>query len=338
MMYVHTLYINQFLKTSKVNLCTFCGILSLIIWSTNSYALRIVLHHFGYFLGLGMIYLFTGITMFAFLFKFTDYFANLTPTNKESFQIYSCLIINNIFAGLAFGMAPQNEALLQITLINYTWVILMNIMLVYILNYKITNKQIFFVGIVLSTIGLIVSCGGTTFGNNFFFLFKKYYYCYIFSIISALLWSLYSILLKKYKTMIKNDHVVNSMILSGLFLLVLSSCFHNSISNKKMAESICWLIYEILFAFCVPFYLWNISNKYGNIKIIANFSMFAPLINVLFTSITYKINDTSNVLFGTILLTCAIICCKESINISDNSEDTSVIVYDNVVNVLLEYV
>lgn len=275
----------------------------------------------GYFSGIGFIFLFSGIIGMIPLF-IQKYVCNqedieFTSLTKKSFLIMINFIVNNIASTLTYGLAPKGDVLLQVTVTSYLWVILLNIFLVTILKYKIKNRILFYSGIICGLLGIVIACVGFNFSNaNFISYFPKYYYVYGLSILSAFTWAYYSTLLTKWAKSVNDDHVYISMIISGTIMILISvtdSAFNN---YKHMSFDFvnCGLfLYEVLIATCLPYYLWNIAYKYGNVKIVSNFSILTPIINVITVSLLYGLNLLDGPIFGSILLIAAIVCCKNSV-------------------------
>lgn len=289
------------------------GMLTILIWSANSYLFRQFTSNFGTFFGTGISYV-TGGIVGAVVYCFTQ--NEFTQINKTSCCVSSLFITNMIFCALSFSLPPTGDVLLQCLIINYFWVVLSNIFLVYILGYKITSKLGFYFGIICATLGIIVACVGFDFKHiNFVKYFPKYYYCYCFAIISAVSWAYYTTYLKKYTLEIKDDHVSISLIITGVICIIISICIgeHKNYFDIKLDfKNVGIYLYQSLIVFYIAYHLWSISSKYGDIKILVNFCLLAPALSVIFTSSFYGINLFGNVVYGSIILVFAIVCCKYS--------------------------
>lgn len=306
----------MYLMTKSIDIFyTFLGILTILLWTSNNYPFRSMLHNFGTFSGIGMSFGCGGVLgLIIFNLKKN---VKRTKINKTSITMIILYVVNMIFSSLSFGLSPVGDVLLQASLINATWVITFNICLVTMLNYGIRYKCLFYSGILLSVIGIIVSCVGFNFEHiNFVSYFPKYYYCYIFATIGSITWTYYSVYLNKYSEMFEDDHIFIGMILTGIISIVISFCdesFNNYENYQTDFKNIGFLLYEIIILSYMSYYFWGISLRYGNVKIISNFSLFAPVLNTLFTSIFYGLNLFGSVVFGSIILVIAVICCKYSI-------------------------
>lgn len=297
----------------NTNIYTLCGILTILIWCSNNYLFRQLTNNFGTFLGSGLSYILGGMIGYI-IYYFTQ--TEFTQINKTTCFVSSLFVINMIFCALAFSLPPTGDVLLQCTIINYFWTILSNIFLVLFLNYKIRFKFGFYFGVILSIVGIVVACVGFNLNQiNFIKYFPKYYYCYIFAVISAVSWAYYTTYLKKYTSMVKNDHVFVLLIITGIICVLLSLCFepigtYNQI--KFGLKEIGVFLYESIIVFCFSYYFWSVSSKNGDIKTLMNFSLLAPVLNIIFTSIFYNISLLGNVIYGSIILVIAVICCKYS--------------------------
>ncbi len=323
-------FINQNPAQLKKWFFTACGMVTILMWSSNIYLLKETLDIYGYVAGIGLIYLLSGVFgLLLYIYKtagfekiknknYDGFIQSFTPLNKHTLVIYICLIANNIFSSLSFGTSPENEVLLQVIIISDMWTLLINILLILILHYKIRNAISFSAGIIIGIIGIVIACVGFNFNDiNFVKYFTDYYYCYFFAIITALAWSYYSVYIKKYETMVNDDHIFISALVSGLIMIPCSfanSKFNNYGHIENSFRSVGLMMYETIIACSLAYYLWNVGFKYGNAKAISNFSILAPLLNICFTSAFYNLNVMYNIIFGSILLICAALFCKHGMS------------------------
>ena len=208
---------------------TSCGIISLILWSTSVYCFKKTIDAFGVFSGLGIIQLlsgFIGLILYILTNSKNCLKVNLlqfTKITTESIGISLLFIINLIANGLAYALPPAGEVLFQCSIIGYLWTILLNVLLVFVLDYKIKHKIFFYSGCIFALIGIVISYIGFNFEKiNFPKYFLEYYYCYVLAIIAALTWSFYSVFIIKYNKLIKDDHIFFSFLISGTILTSLS--------------------------------------------------------------------------------------------------------------------
>ena len=111
---------------------TLCGILSVLLWCTNIYFMRLVSQNIGYFASVGLIFLFSGIL--GIVIFIIQYGFNFSKITQKYMIISSLFILNNIVSSLTTVMSPDGDILLQVTIISYLWVVLLNIFLVLFLN------------------------------------------------------------------------------------------------------------------------------------------------------------------------------------------------------------
>lgn len=299
----------------KKEYSTLLAMATIVIWSCNSYPFRTMLHNIGTFSGMGWSYLISSIIGYTIHYLQRD--TKHTKFNKASAMICAIFVTNMIFSSLMFGTSQVGDVLLQVTIINFLWVVLMNVFLVTMLKFKIKYKPTFYFGIILSVIGIVVACIGFNFSNiNFTKYVVQYYYSYIFGIISAITWSLYSIFVKKYSEAVEDDHVFISMGITGIISLIISVCdptFNNYGNIEYDFKNVGFFLYETIVVSYLAYYFWGTGSKNGNIKIISNFSLLAPVLSTTFTSLFYGLNLIGNVIYGSIILVVAIVCCKYSI-------------------------
>jgi drug/metabolite transporter (DMT)-like permease len=297
---------------------TLCGVIALLAWTTNIYFLKCTLDIYGNVAGIGLMYLFGGLIGLSIDYISNGYTLNIV-INKEYTIASLLLMMNFISSSLSFGLSPANEVLLQVIIVNDLWVIFLNIFLVLILKYKITNKILFAIGIVSGVFGIMIGCVGFNLNKiNFVKYFDNYYYCYLLGLLTAISWSYYTIYLKKYKN-INDNHLFLTMFLTGLFMTVFSFVFpqfnkYNDLDGN--IKTIGLMFYEIIFPSYLAYYLWNISYKHGNAKTLSNISILAPLLNIIMTSILYGIDVIYSIILAAILLVISMGCCKYSLSSS----------------------
>lgn len=294
---------------------TICGILSILIWTTNVYPFRSMMNNFDSFATFAIIFGLGGIV------GLITYNINLT-NKRTQFNYISTIVIllfvsSSIFSSLVFGASPIGDVLLQTIIINSLWTVLVNIGLVTFLNYQIKNHLLFYLGIMMAVIGVILSCVGFDLNRvNFIKYVAEYYYFYIYAIISCLSWALYSIFLKKHEDMFEDDHVFIGLTVTGgicaiIFLIKYDET--KNIHHDTNIMSVLCILYEIIIFSYLSHHFWNIGIKKGCVKIISHCSLLSPVLNVIFASVFYNLNIMNGELFGAIILVIAIFFCKYSI-------------------------
>lgn len=307
---------------------TGCGILAILLWALNIYFLKSTLDIYGYVAGIGLIYIFGGLFGLCVEFVRNNFTMPVFSLDKKFMLVSSLLLINFICSSLSFGTSPANEVLLQVIIISDLWVILINILLVSINRYTISNKFIFSFGIILGVTGIVIACVGFDLSDiNFTKYFAEYYYCYIFAIMTAISWSYYTAYIKKYGELINDIHLFLTMCVAGLILIPVSFCsnsFNNYGEIVPNFKAVGLMIYQIIVSCYLSYYLWNIGYKHGSAKTLSNISILAPLLNVIFTSALYGLNVMYNIIVGALLLVTSIACCRYSIE-SPRSETTGLL-------------
>lgn len=295
-------------------LYTLFGILAILIWTTNTYPFRGMIDNIGAFLTFGISLGFGGIIGLV-LYNLKK--VKRTSINSVSIVVILLFVISVIFSSLVFGTSPVGDVLLQTMIINCMWTIYINICLILMLNYKIKYERTFYFSIMLATVGVVLSCVGFDFNKiNFIKYFPEFYYYYIYAIVASMSWTGYSIFLKKYENMFEDDHVYLGLFVSGLICCVISLCeskFNNINNIKTDSKNIFYIFYEIIVFAYLSHYLWNIGIKQGNIKIISNFSLLIPVLNVIFASLFFGLNVLDGELIGAFVLIIAMFLCRYSI-------------------------
>lgn len=309
------------------------GIIALLLWGTGTYCFKMAINYFGLFSGLAYIRTASGVCgMLIFILSIYKngkiQYDKFTKLSKESTIVISLLVLNSISNGLFYAIPPPGEVLLQCAVVGYIWTLLLNILLVYSLNYKIISKLGFYFGLLFGLCGITIACVGFDFKTiNFIKYFEQYYYCYFLAIVAAITWAYYSVYLAKFKQFVEKDHTFIGLLITGILLFaasVASPDLNNYQHTELTFKSLGFLIYTIIMASMVPYTLWNIGYSKGSSKVIANFSLLSPIINIVTTQLIYGLPLYLNIIIGAIILIIAMACCKYSIekpenNISDNA-------------------
>lgn len=283
-------------KKFNYYIATLAGIVAIILWASNIAFSKSSMEKEGNYYAAFYIYFYSGITIFVLLLAFqkkVDFFKKIISLPLSYYlKTGIFFILNNVLLFMAVGMAKKNEELVIVTLLNYTWPIMIFIIGIPLLKLKIPVK-ILLPGIVLSLAGISLA------------LLQGYSYAmvdrilragddnllaYLLAFITSVSWAVYSNLITKYKSEDDIAGIPVIFLLSGLiFLLILglngqlatvhmSAIFHNTD-----------LIFVIIGPTAIGYLFWYFAMKMGNRFLIISFSFFIPLLSMLIIQIKFHI-------------------------------------------------
>jgi drug/metabolite transporter (DMT)-like permease len=167
-----------------------------------------------------------------------------------------------VFWYLGFKFAPPFQA----NLINYSWPFFILVFNALIFKQKITLPQI--LGILLTFLGIFLLF---TEGQDQT-LSSDYIYGYICALIGALIWSLYSVVVKSMKAF-DSDLIAISCLISGIPIFFLHITFEEFVFPQGWG----WIGLIGLLLTRTSYLFWNFAMKNGRIEAIVGISYFTPI-------------------------------------------------------------
>ena len=212
---------------------------------------------------------------------------------KIPFKVYLIgvggLFIYHFFYFFALKNAPAVEA----NLINYLWPLLIVLFSSFLPNEKL--KFFHIIGSFFGFLGafLLISKNGSF---EFDLLYAK---GYLFAFLAALVWSSYSVISKSLSH-IPSYSVSGFCIITSVLSFICHLCFETTVIPNKME------LFSILMLGLGPvggsFYLWDYAMKQGDIKLLASFAYFIPLLSTALL-IIFSLSDlTSTIVAASFLI------------------------------------
>ena len=203
---------------------------------------------------------------------------------KIPFKVYLIgvggLFVYHFFYFFALKNAPAVEA----NLINYLWPLLIVLFSSFLPNEKLKSFHI--IGSFFGFLGafLLISKNGSF---EFEVLYAK---GYIFAFLAALVWSSYSVISKSLSH-IPSYSVSGFCIITSVLSFICHLSFETTVIPNKME------LFSILMLGLGPvggaFYLWDYAMKEGDIKLLASFAYFIPLLSTALL-IIFSLSDLSS--------------------------------------------
>jgi len=277
-------------------LATLAGILAILLWASNIAFSKSALNLEGNYNGAFYIYFYSGITLFFFMLAFRRKTGFLTRLKSLPLSYYLktgiFFILNNVLLFLAVGLARQNEELVIVTLLNYTWPVMIYVIRIPMFRLKIPWR-VFIPGVLLSFSGVALALLQDYDFDSISHLIRAgddNLLAFLLAFLTSVSWALYSNLTVKYKNADDMAAIPVIFFVSGLVFLVIQA-LNGQLSTLKLS-AIAFnpdLIYLVAGPTSLGYLCWYIAMKNGNRTLITALSFFIPVFSLLFLHIRVKL-------------------------------------------------
>jgi drug/metabolite transporter (DMT)-like permease len=279
---------------SSYYLATLAGISAILLWASNIAFSKGAMEKEGSIQAAFLIYFYSGICISILLLIFNSKVGYISSLKSLSVIYYLRIgiffIINNVLLFLAIGLVKNSEELVIVTLLNYTWPILIYILGVPVLKLKLP-LALFIPGIILSFLGIALALlqGYDFFGfGRVFRAGDDNIPAYILAFLTAVSWALYSNFTVRFKS--GNDlaaipfiFILSSLVFLGILFftgqisrLHLSAIFHNHD-----------LQYMVAGPTSLGYLGWYFAMKKGNKMLVTALSFFIPMLSLIMLRIKF---------------------------------------------------
>jgi drug/metabolite transporter (DMT)-like permease len=242
------------------------------------------------------IYFYSGIAIFAILMAFQkklNFFKKLQSLPLSYYlKTGIFFILNNVLLFIAVGMARKNEELVIVTLLNYTWPIMIYVIGIPLFKIKIPIK-IILPGVILSFSGIMLA------------LFQGYstddigqiiragddnILAYLLAFLTSVSWATYCNLTVRYSTHDDIAGIPVIFLISGLFFL-----FIQGLNGQFTTIHLTAIVFnaDLLYIIAGPtsfgYLCWYFAIKSGNKNLVTSLSFFIPLLSMLFIHAKFQI-------------------------------------------------
>jgi drug/metabolite transporter (DMT)-like permease len=245
------------------------------------------------------IYVYSGILILILLVAFKNKAQSFRKLSRlpPSFLIKTGIffILNNVLLLLAVGIARKNEELVIVTLLNYTWPIMIYVIGIPLLKLKIPAKAIV-PGIVLSFTGISLALlqGYTSEGiGRLIRAGDDNILAYLLAFMTSVSWAVYTNLTAKYKSRDDLAGIPFVFLISGMIFLLIQG-MNGQLSSIHLAAPLYnpALLYMIAGPTSLGYLAWYYAMKRGNKNLVTSFSFFIPLLSLLIIHFRFEIPIT----------------------------------------------
>lgn len=300
-------------------IATLSGILAILLWASNIAFSKAVMEKLGDTQTAFYIYFFSGLFVTGLLLGFdrnSSFFKRLSKLPWHyHLKAGVFFILNNILLFMAVGVAESNEELVIVTLLNYTWPMLVYLVGIPMHRLRIPAK-ILIPGILLSLSGLTLALfQGYNLENidHFMVAGKNGLLAYTLAFLCALSWAFYSNLTVKHDSGDDLAAIPVVLVLSSMvFLGILAGRGQLDTLHFRDVFRNADLIYMIVGPTALGYLGWFFAVKYGNRNLVTSLSFFIPLMSLTITHIRMKIAVSPLFWIATLLIISGSYLCYRS--------------------------
>jgi drug/metabolite transporter (DMT)-like permease len=287
---------------------SFAGLVAVAMWATNIAFSKSIMEKEGIYNTAIYIYFYSGIanTLLLILLLGKGIFQKLKSLSWGYFMKCGIFfILSNSLLIIAIGMVSATEELVIISILNYTWPILIYVFKIPILKSPF-RPVILFAGIALSLAGIILASLQGQEIHEFQKLFasgQKNYLAYLLAFLNSVSWALYSNLTAKYKT---RDDIAGIPVVFFLISLVFIMLQFRAgkLPTVKLISALSngELIYQIIGPTTLGYLFWYLGIKHGNKNLITSVSFFIPLFSALIIAMKFRVPVETAIWLAILLL------------------------------------
>lgn len=264
----------------KFNMPTVQGFAAILLWSMTVGLVRSVSEQVGTLTSAVVIYFVSGtIGVIAALYR-KRLNSLIKSESKQYFLVCGTLFTAYmLFFFLAIGRAADREQVIVAGLLNYLWPVMTLLGSVLVLKKKAKWYLVPATIFALSGIFLVIVPDAGSFVSSGV---PVSFEIYVWGILAAFSWALYSILAGKLGKNIEKGSVTVFLLATSAVLL-----FPALLSNERSAWSL-GVIVEIMImstATYIAYEFWDKAMRKGNVTAVASFSYLTPLFSTVFSAI-----------------------------------------------------
>ena len=285
-----------------LNKYTWIGFSSILIWASLVAVVKLITESVTPISGVAMIYSFSALSILLF---------GGIPSIREmpKAYIYGCgilFIAYEILFLISIALSHNHQQVLVIAMINYLWPPIT--ILFAILAKQLNFNRIFFVGLILAIIGLLMVVNPEILDfEKFLIVLSENPKAYSFAFLGAILWSCYSVLTKKYA------EGFNAVPIFFLITAISLWMLHFALNEAFIMPSLnLWLAIAVSGGLIgLAYSNWNQSLQFGNIQLLILATYFMPILSSLMSMLILGVMPSFAFWIGTGLVTIgALICWK----------------------------
>lgn len=286
---------------------TWLGLSSILIWASLVGIVKLVTEVLSPVQGVALIYTFSAV----FILAVTGLPRIAQMSKAYLFGCGALFVAYEILFLVSIALSQNRDQVVVIAMINYLWPPLMIV-------FSIIAKQLNYhwcvgIGFILAILGLMLVVNPDILNQDRLILIvEQNPIAYLFALVGALLWPIYSILTKKYA------QGQNGVPLFFTVTVVLLWLVHGVLNEPFVMPSLqLWLTVAVLGGLIgIAYSNWNQSMQYGHMKILIVATYFMPILSTVMSMLILGVYPQLSFWLGTGLVSLgAIICWKSTASI-----------------------
>lgn len=218
------------------------------------------------------------------------------------------IAVYTVMLVLAVGMAEEAD-LGQVVLINYLWPIWMVLFSIILLDEKVRIWPAA-VGAAAGFLGVVMVRGMDTFSRSPASLLP-----HAMALVGGMMWSLYSVLLKKWHVPEENNGSTLQFIFCGM-LAAIVGIFNGQwkMMGPVTGTTILWILFLGIGPIGIAYYCWEIGVRRGSTHLIAVLAYFIPIMSAILIGVLFKRAFSWGLLPGAAMITAGALLSRKAVN------------------------
>lgn len=290
------------------NICTIIGLTAILQFSSITGILKKISNNIGADLAVTLLYTLSTVILICIygIPKIKN-----TP-KKNIFFLTVIFVVYELSFSYSIALSISSQQSIEIALINYLWPSITILMLIFFKELKFNYFVL--IGVVISFFGIfyIQLKNGIFDFNSILINIESNPLSYILSLISAILWSFYCVITRKFSN---GDNPIVIYFFATSIVLWINIVFFNSTDEVLFVDYIMVSYIFLVAVFTALGYAaWNVGVVKGNITILIALSYFSPVFSTLISSYILDVYLTNKFWFGVFLVTIGSIVCWVATN------------------------
>jgi drug/metabolite transporter (DMT)-like permease len=292
-------------------LATAAGFGAILIWASSTFFSRSLTETIGIFTQAAITAFFGGIVSLI-MQAFTGDLKGAIKRAPKAYWLVTIplYVLYKISISMAVGAAPDRTGTVTANLIAQLWPLMTLIFTIII--FKNRTKKLFWLGVVISFLGLLTANSGDNFdlGSIFVNIGNAWVAC-LFALISAVAWGLYSNMSRKL-TMGTDAGCVGILMMAAGVVCEIIALIRGEIPVFT-AGSWWSLAFSVIAVAGAATYFWDISMRKGNQMLVIIVSNFLPVISSLLSAWLLGVSFDRGLLVGAFMVVAGTIISRECI-------------------------
>ena len=262
---------------------TLLGLVAILVWSTAVAVSSSAGTRLGFFTAAACVYLTASTVLLGLLASRSNLRQEIAKLDPQAFCISGVFFVTNLlFFWLALRQVTTAAQVPEIGVVNYLWCTFVLLFAIPILGLKV--RSWFLIGILISMIGVVIpivevqgiSLAG--FSENL----RSNPLAYLYSLIAAVGWGLYSNLTKRFEAGLNSSAVALTLFVVGLIFLVIGGILEEP---RNWAVQPCLEVLFLGAGDALAYGGWDLAMRRGNRMFVASAAYFTPVISTVVTGL-----------------------------------------------------